>query len=221
MIPAACRRFRRSSRWPSRSATDCWKPKPRAALAPPTFMCSRCETWTRPNTGLNAASASALTATGSAVPPTSISLGTVALERFDDARTGGEAELVLLDHLNAALHSYEDALDLTPIDDHGLRAAAEQQLGNTYRRAGDTRQALRHYQQAIQHHEARGNIYGAGQTRHGIALLLGADGQISDALHYARAALDDYQQVGPGAASNAADAEQFIAELEPHNRRPD
>jgi hypothetical protein len=37
-------------------------------------------------------------------------------------------------------------------------------------------------------------------------------------LHYARAALDNYQQAGPGAASDAEQARQFIADLEQRDR---
>ncbi|HLK73303.1 MAG TPA: hypothetical protein VKU77_06605 [Streptosporangiaceae bacterium] len=41
-------------------------------------------------------------------------LGTVALERFADARAAGEGEPLLLEHLNAALRSYRQFLELTP-----------------------------------------------------------------------------------------------------------
>jgi tetratricopeptide (TPR) repeat protein len=146
------------------------------------------------------------------------SLGAVALERFDDAQAAGEAGPVLVERLNAALRSYQQSLDLTPADDHEQRAATENQLGLIYRSAGDTRQALRHSQQSIKHSEARGDTYTAGLTRNNIALLLAADGRISDALHYARAALHNYQQAGPGAAAKAAGAEQFIADLEQRSR---
>jgi tetratricopeptide (TPR) repeat protein len=146
------------------------------------------------------------------------SLGTVAQERFEDARAAGGAKKVLLEHLNAALRHYWQALDLFSADDHQHRGITEYQLGSVYLRAGDTGQALRHYQQAIQHEEARGNIFGAGRARYNIALVLNEDGRTSDALHYARAALDNYQQVGPGAASNANRARQLIAHLEQRGR---
>jgi hypothetical protein len=63
-------------------------------------------------------------------------LGSVALERFDHARAAGEAEPVLLEHLNAALRSYQQSLDLTPTDDHQARAAREHQVGIIFDRAG-------------------------------------------------------------------------------------
>jgi tetratricopeptide (TPR) repeat protein len=139
------------------------------------------------------------------------SLGAVALARFDDARAAGEAEPVLLEHLNAALRSYQQSLDLTPADDHETRGIIEHQFGNIFGRAGGTVQALHHYQRALQHKEARGDIYAAGQTRYNIALLLARDGRTGDALHYARAALDNYQQAG--ADADADDARQLIAGL--------
>jgi tetratricopeptide (TPR) repeat protein len=140
-------------------------------------------------------------------------LGSVALQRFDDARADAESE-VLLEYLNTALRSYQQSLDLASTDDHEAHGITEGQLGGIYRRAGETGQALRHYQRSIQHKEACGDIYGAGLTRYNIAALLANDGQIGDALHYARAALDNFRQVGPGAASDAAKARRLIADLD-------
>jgi hypothetical protein len=74
--------------------------------------------------------------------------------------------------------------------------------------------AIGHFQHAIRHYEARGDTYWAGQTRFNIALLLRTHGRAGDALHYAHAALANLQQVGPGAAADAARAEQLIQELE-------
>src|SRR5262249_17763095 len=133
---------------------------------------------------------------------------------YDDARAAGEAQAVLLEHLNAALRHYQQALDLDDADDHQNRGVDEHQLGNIFWRAGDTGQALRHYQQSIQHKETRGDIYGAGRTRFAIALLLANAGRTDDALHYARAALDNYHRAGPGAATSTAAAERLIADLE-------
>jgi tetratricopeptide (TPR) repeat protein len=141
-------------------------------------------------------------------------LGDVALEQ---ARTAGEAGPRLLERFTAALRRYQQSLDLISADDHEARGATEHQLGTAYLRAGDTGQALRHFQQAIKHHEAWGDIYRAGQTRYNTAVLLAREGRISDALLYARAALGNFEQAGPGAATNAAEAEQLIARLEQRN----
>jgi tetratricopeptide (TPR) repeat protein len=141
-------------------------------------------------------------------------LGAVALGRLDDAQAADDPEPVLLEHLNTALRNYLQALDLAPADDHQERGAWEHALGIVFGRAGETRPALRHYQRAINHHEARGDIYAAGVSRYNIALLLENDDRVSDALHYARAALHNFKQAGPGAADRADRAGQIIAQLE-------
>ena len=146
------------------------------------------------------------------------SLGAVALDRFDDAVASGQPQPVLLEHLNAALRSYQQTLGLTPADDHQTRGITEDHLGQIFTWAGDTGQALHHFQRSVQHSEARGDLYGAGETRHNIAVLLIRDGRTDDALHYARAALDNFQQVGPGAAADADDERRYIAEIEQRKR---
>ena len=89
-------------------------------------------------------------------------LGMVAQVRFQEARAAGAAEPVLLDHLNAALADYQQALDLIPAGDAENLAGIHNALGAIYGEAGDTRQALHHYQQSIKHSEARGDIFGLG-----------------------------------------------------------
>ena len=144
------------------------------------------------------------------------SLGNLAYQRFNQAHDAGEPQSVLLAHLNAALDRLQQALAMASPDDHESLAIRHHQLGNIYYWVGDTRQALRHYQQSIAHEEARGNTYGAGQARFNIALLLAADGRRADALLYAHAALSDFENVGPGAAQMAAQTRDLITRLE-HN----
>ena len=142
------------------------------------------------------------------------SLGNVAYVRFLDARAAGADETVLLEHLNTALTAFQQALELLPPDHHDYRATAHNQLGNVYNDAGEVAQALQHYQQSIHHKEARGDVYGAGQTRHNIALLLQDAGRGGDALLYARAALTNYRQIGPGATDDANQTQALIERLE-------
>ena len=142
------------------------------------------------------------------------SLATIAYQRFMEARDAGEPEPVLLDHLNAARARYQQTLKLIPVGYPEDLAVTHTHLGNIYYQTGDTYQALHHYQQSIQYQEAQGSIYGAGQTRFNIALLLRNGGRPGDALHYARAALHDYERTGPGAAQDAARARDIIADLE-------
>ena len=142
------------------------------------------------------------------------SLGNLAYEQFDEARDAGEPGPALLAHLNTALDRLQQALVFFPADDAEDLATAHNQLGLIYGDAGETGQALRHYQQSIAHKEARGDTYGAGTTRFNIALLLQDAGRRGDALLYARAALNDFEKVGPGAAQVAARARDLITRLE-------
>jgi tetratricopeptide (TPR) repeat protein len=142
------------------------------------------------------------------------SLGRVAYKRFSAGRASGEADSVLLGYLNTALYWFQQGRDLTPSDDHNRLGISEALLGNVYAAAGDARQSLHHYQQAIQHQEATGNVFGAGQTRENVAALLAAENRTSEALSYARAALANFQQLGPGARPEASKAGRFVAELE-------
>ena len=146
------------------------------------------------------------------------SLASVAYARFEEARAARHPEPVLLSRLNAALDGYQQALRLLPADDAEDLATVHNQLGLIYREAGDTRRALHHFQQSIKFREARGDIFGAGETRYNIVLLLLADGRPGDALLYARAALHDFECTGPGATQDAADARDLITRLEQATR---
>jgi tetratricopeptide (TPR) repeat protein len=141
-------------------------------------------------------------------------LAAVAYQRFREARAGHEPGTALLGHLNAALHGYQQALALLPADDAEDLAVVHNQIGVLYDQARDTRQALHHYQQSIKYKEARGDTYGAGQSRYNIALLLQGDRRPGDALHYAHAALHDFERTGPGAARDAAETRELITQLE-------
>ncbi|MCA1697139.1 MAG: tetratricopeptide repeat protein, partial [Actinobacteria bacterium] len=142
------------------------------------------------------------------------SLANVTYQRFVDAQAQGAPETELLAYLNTAHAGYQRALELLPADHHDYRATAHNQLGLISAVVGDIPQALHHYQQAIQHEEARGDTYGAGQTRYNIALLLNQAGRPGDALHYAHAALNNYRDIGPGATTETQQAQTLINNLE-------
>lgn len=142
------------------------------------------------------------------------SLANVAFERFRDARDAGAPTEHVVAHLERARAGYQQALDLLPDDHHRYRAAVHGQLGNIHAEIGDVPRALGHYQQSIRYSEACGDTYVAGGTRVHIAVLLGENGRVGDALHYAHAALANFRQVGPGAAAMAGQAEALIQELE-------
>jgi tetratricopeptide (TPR) repeat protein len=143
-----------------------------------------------------------------------IQLGHIAYERFLDARDAEVPDEELLKYLSGAITAYYEALDLFPDDAVGDLAAAFGALGNVYRRAGQTDQALAHYVKAIHYDERQDNRYRAGGTRLTIADTLAAAGRRGDALLYARASLRDLEAVGPGAAVLADRARQLITQIE-------
>ena len=77
-------------------------------------------------------------------------LGTVAWERFREARAAGRPEEELLRHLNEAARLYHEALDLLPPDAVNDLAVTHNQLGAIYGDAGDLDRAVQHYREAIQ-----------------------------------------------------------------------
>lgn len=141
------------------------------------------------------------------------SLASVTYERFRRARTTDTPPDQLTELAAQALTGFHRALDLLPTDHHEHRAAIHNQIGSVHGDLGDLPRALHHFQQSIQHDEARGDVYGAASTRYNIALLFADHGRIADAVLYARAALANFHQVGPGATNRVRLTEQLIEHL--------
>jgi tetratricopeptide (TPR) repeat protein len=141
-------------------------------------------------------------------------LGYVAYERFTEARQAGEPEAVLAEHLNAALHAYQQALQMFPPDAVNELAITHNQLGNIYRDAGQTEQAVAHYREAIRYEEMQGNLYGAATTRENVAIAYAQAGRFDDALLFARAALANFEQFGPAAGDWIERARRLVAKYE-------
>lgn len=141
-------------------------------------------------------------------------LGLVARERFKEARGAERSERELLEHLNAALGLYLEALDLMPKDAITDLAIAHNQLGNIYSAAGDLDRALEHYRKDINYSEAAGDVYGAAQTRYNVALTLAGRGRFADAKEYAVAALRGYQTFGDRAKDEVMETLELIARIE-------
>jgi tetratricopeptide (TPR) repeat protein len=145
-------------------------------------------------------------------------LGLVAYERFKEARQAGEPEAVLLEHWNAALHAYQQALDMMPPDAVNELATTHNLLGVIYKDAGQTEQAVAHSREAIRYFEQAGKVYDAGVARENIARAYAQAGRFDDALLFARAALANFEQFGPAAAAEAERARQVIAWIEQQAR---
>jgi tetratricopeptide (TPR) repeat protein len=148
-------------------------------------------------------------------------LGSVAYERFREARAAKRPKKVLLEHLNRALRSYHEALDLLPPDAVDNLAVTHNQLGAIYGDAGHLDRALTHYQDAIRYREKQGNLYGAAQTRFNVALALANAGRLADARAYALAALRNYETYGDRAADEIQNTHELLAEIDQRqNPRP-
>jgi tetratricopeptide (TPR) repeat protein len=141
-------------------------------------------------------------------------IGMVALNRFIEAQQAGEPEAVLREHWNAALHAYQQALDMLPPDEVDTRATFHNALGVIYDNAGQTEQAVAHFREAIRFFEQAGNLYGAATTRYNVALAYEDAGRFDDALLFARAALANFEQFGPAAADLAERARRLVAKYE-------
>jgi tetratricopeptide (TPR) repeat protein len=141
-------------------------------------------------------------------------LGLVAFQRFKDARTTKRPVEELARHLAEAARLYEQALDMTPATAVTERGVAHSQLGNIHSDAGNIDRSLHHYQQGVRHCEQAGDIFGAGQTRHNVALALRNAGRLSDARAYAEAALANYRTFGDRAADDIQRTERLIAAID-------
>jgi len=141
-------------------------------------------------------------------------LGSVARERFKEARAAGRPEGELLRHLNDALRFYLQALDLLPPDAVDDLAGAHNQLGLIYRNAGDLDRALLHYREAIRYWERAGNLYHAATVRRNVAVALAQAGRLADAREYAHAALRNYQTYGDRAAAEIQETQGLIEMIE-------
>ncbi|HEY3227670.1 MAG TPA: CHAT domain-containing protein, partial [Roseiflexaceae bacterium] len=129
-------------------------------------------------------------------------LGSVAYERFNEARAANQPEEDVLRHLNAAVQFYEQALKFDPPDHVEDLAVDHSMLGVIYRNAGDLDRALSHYREAIRYNEAATNLYGAARTRRNVAGALANAGRLADARLYAQAALRNFATYGDRAAAD-------------------
>ncbi len=141
-------------------------------------------------------------------------LGIVARQRFLEAREAARPEPELLQHFNAALRLFLEALGLTPQNAIVDLAVCHNNLGSIYNDAGDLEQTLEYYPEAIRYFEAAGDIYGAAQTRYNVALALARSGRFGDAKEYAGAALRGFQTFGDRAKDKVMETLKLIAGID-------
>jgi tetratricopeptide (TPR) repeat protein len=125
-----------------------------------------------------------------------VQLGTVAYERFLDAREAGRPLKEYLGHLSQAEQFYRQALEMFPANAVEELATTHHQLGVVYTAAGLFDPALRNYRESIRYKEAMQDRFGAGQSRESAARTLACAGRFADARDWAQSALRDYQACG-------------------------
>jgi tetratricopeptide (TPR) repeat protein len=143
-----------------------------------------------------------------------ITLGIVAYERFQEARTANESEEDLLRHFNAAAQFYHQALTLLPSDAADDRALVHNALGTIYDAAGHLDDALPHYRESIRYLEAAGDLYHAAGVRFNVAVTLVRADRLEEAQAYAHAALGNFSTYGPDAADMVQRMQGLIAQIE-------
>jgi len=137
-------------------------------------------------------------------------LGSVAYARFIAAMEANEPESVLLEHLNFALQSYQEALQLDPADAPDELSIDHDALAIIYAAAGDFEQAFSHWHESIRYSEAAGNLRRAALSRKKFAQGLLQAGRHADAMDYARAALQGFSVLGPAAENELEDVKKLI-----------
>ena len=146
-------------------------------------------------------------------------LGYVAYKRFLEAQQTKEPEKMLLEHLNAALQAYQEALGMLPSDEIESRAIIHNQLGAIYTEAGQTDHAVAHYRESIRYKEQAGNLYGAATTRFNVANAYGKARRFTDALEFAQAAQRNFAQFGASVADQVAQAQGLVERIEQAMRK--
>ena len=141
-------------------------------------------------------------------------LGRVAYERFDEARLQERPGEELFGFLDESTQLYEQALDTISRTGGPDRAALHHQLGNIYASAGDVERAFHHYRQGIRYSDEAGDMFGAGETRFNVAVVLLEAGRVSDARAYAEAALNNFMHFGERASSAVERARLLISTIE-------
>jgi hypothetical protein len=145
-------------------------------------------------------------------------LGLVARERFKEARQTGQPGDMLAEYWNAALHAYQQALNMLPPDEVDTRAMFHNQLGNIYGDASQIDQAIAHHREAIRYFEQAGSLYYAAATRHNVAIYLTVESRLEEALLFARAALCNFERFGPSAAQEVERIQKLVTQIEISSR---
>jgi tetratricopeptide (TPR) repeat protein len=122
-----------------------------------------------------------------------VQLGSVAHERFLDAKEADRPPEECLGHLSQSEQYNRQALEMFPANAVRELAATHNQLGVVYAAAGHIDPALHHYRESIRYREVMQDPFGAGQSRFNAAVARADEGRFAEARDWAQSALRDYQ----------------------------
>jgi tetratricopeptide (TPR) repeat protein len=143
-----------------------------------------------------------------------VSLGNVAVERFEEARAARRPVDEFTRHLTEAVDAFKQALAMLPEQAVTDRGVTHNQLGLIFSEIGNIDLAFDHYRQSIRYREQAGDTFGAGQTRFNVALVLLRAGRLADARSYAMAALANFESFGNRAADDIQKTQRLIQDIE-------
>ncbi len=141
-------------------------------------------------------------------------LGTVAIERYKEARDAKKPEAELFRYHNDGLQFCLQAIGLFPANAVHDLAVTHNQLGAIYFEAGYLDRSLRHAREAIRYLEIEGSIHHAGVVRRNVSRALVRADRLQDAREYALAALRNFETFGELAAEDIEQTKRLIAEIE-------
>lgn len=145
------------------------------------------------------------------------SLGSTTLRRFEDTRKDGKPDLK---YLEAAQEFYQKALKAFPQNAINELSTTYNWLGNVYRYAGMTDEAMKHYQEAIYLGDSLSDIYWAAQYRLNAAYTLMDADRLSDALEYARSAQERFEACGAAGVNKVKETRDLISRIEDMRSQP-
>jgi tetratricopeptide (TPR) repeat protein len=140
-----------------------------------------------------------------------VSLGKAAILRFEEAHKAGRLET---ERLVEAVEYFQQALNIISPNSPEEMAMVHSAMGSAYAHANMFNEALRHCQEAISYVDAIGDNDRGAQLRFNAAIILEGAGQLSDALKYARSALEKFETLGPMRAKKVQEVQYKIIELD-------
>jgi tetratricopeptide (TPR) repeat protein len=140
-------------------------------------------------------------------------LGSVAYQRFVEAKNAGQHEIEQNRHLSKAATNYHKSLEACPATAVRDIGAIYNALGNIYRERNQREKALKFFREAVHHFDRGGYHFEAGQARRSMAAFLLELGRFADAEAFGEAAAENYNHIGEGAAEEINITNKLLVDI--------